>query len=293
MDAREANVLVHSKMAASYNEREPHFRPENRAKVRRVLESLRREFGGRLLDVGCGTGFIIDLAEDLFDDICGIDITPAMLARVRAGRANIRTVEADASALPFEDERFDVVSGYSFFHHLEHLAPAVQEVHRVLRPGGCFYADLEPNRHFWDNVTSVKPATDEATPRLTLDEISSVCHTDEKVAREYGIAPEVFNPAASIPSSSQSCSVRRDSIESRCRTNGLRDKARSCTAYRRRPPRPLTITCATRCRCLAACTSTSSFSQSDREAARLRIADVWPGGPSPDRRGRTSLRWLR
>jgi ubiquinone/menaquinone biosynthesis C-methylase UbiE len=195
MDAREANVLVHSKMAASYNEREPHFRPENRAKVRRVLESLRREFGGRLLDVGCGTGFIIDLAEDLFDDICGIDITPAMLARVRAGRANIRTVEADASALPFEDERFDVVSGYSFFHHLEHLAPAVQEVHRVLRPGGCFYADLEPNRHFWDNVTSVKPATDEATPRLTLDEISSVCHTDEKVAREYGIAPEVFNLA--------------------------------------------------------------------------------------------------
>ena len=34
MDVREANILVHSRMAAEYNEREPHFRPENKATVR-------------------------------------------------------------------------------------------------------------------------------------------------------------------------------------------------------------------------------------------------------------------
>src|SRR5688572_31654680 len=41
---------VHSRMAAEYNEREPHFRPENKARVRARLQELRAEFGGRLLD---------------------------------------------------------------------------------------------------------------------------------------------------------------------------------------------------------------------------------------------------
>jgi ubiquinone/menaquinone biosynthesis C-methylase UbiE len=195
MDVREANILVHSKMAASYNEREPHFRPENRAKVRKVLEDLRTTFGGRLLDVGCGTGFIIDLAADLFDDICGVDITAAMLARVQTAGDHIHTYEADASAMPFENGRFDVVSGYSFFHHLRDLAPVLRETYRVLRPGGCLYADLEPNRYFWECVTSITDAVNEWTTRLVLDEIDSVCRTDEKVAKEFGIAPDVFNLA--------------------------------------------------------------------------------------------------
>ena len=38
MDVRDANILVHSKMAASYNEKEPHFRRENRQQVRAILE---------------------------------------------------------------------------------------------------------------------------------------------------------------------------------------------------------------------------------------------------------------
>ena len=100
MDVRDANILVHSRMAAEYNEREPHFRPENQARVRARLERLRRAFGGRLLDVGCGTGFIIDLAAELFDDVQGVDLTPAMLEGVRP-RPNVRVQTADAARLPF------------------------------------------------------------------------------------------------------------------------------------------------------------------------------------------------
>jgi len=194
MDVRDANILVHSKMAASYNEREPHFRPENRANVRRMLESLRTEFGGRLLDMGCGTGFIIDLAADLFDAIDGVDITPAMLARVPKA-ANVRVHEADASRVPFDNGSFDVVSAYSFFHHLQDMAAVLGEAFRVLRPGGGLYIDLEPNRHFWENVIAVQPSVDASSSRLVRDEIDSVSHTDDRVAEEYGIAQDVFNLA--------------------------------------------------------------------------------------------------
>jgi ubiquinone/menaquinone biosynthesis C-methylase UbiE len=194
MDVRDANILVHSKMAASYNEREPHFRPENRGQVRTILEGLRMQFGGRLLDIGCGTGFIIGLAADLFDTIEGVDITPAMLARV-PGAPNIHVQEADASKLPFEPSRFDLVTAYSFFHHLQDMRAVAADAYRVLRSGGGLYVDLEPNRHFWAAITSVQSAIDASSSKLVRDEVDSVLHTDDRVAGEYAIPQDVFNLA--------------------------------------------------------------------------------------------------
>jgi ubiquinone/menaquinone biosynthesis C-methylase UbiE len=194
MDVRDANILVHSRMAAEYNEREPHFRPENQATVRARLERLRREFGGRLLDIGCGTGFIIDLAVDLFDDVRGIDLTPAMLAHVRP-RPNVQVYTADAARLPFAASCFDVVSAYSFMHHLQDLDPVLAEVHRVLRPGGCLYVDLEPNRHFWLNAMSVRDKVGPSTAALARDEVASVLDTSTRVEAEFGIPADVFDLA--------------------------------------------------------------------------------------------------
>ena len=194
MDVRDANILVHSRMAAQYNEREPHFRPENRATVRARLQALRAEFGGRLLDVGCGTGFIIDIAADLFDDVRGIDLTPAMLARVQP-RSNVQVYCGDAASLPFGAGAFDVVSAYSFLHHLQDLESVLGEAHRVLRPGGCLYADLEPNRHFWTNVMAARDAVRPSTSVLARDEVASVLETSARVENEYGIPADVFDLA--------------------------------------------------------------------------------------------------
>jgi ubiquinone/menaquinone biosynthesis C-methylase UbiE len=162
MDVRDANIAVHSKMAATYNEREPHFRPENREQVRRILQGLRKEFGGTLLDIGCGTGFIVGLASELFDVIEGVDITTAMLARVPKA-PNVHVQEADASHVPFGPATFDLVTAYSFFHHLQDMRPVAAEAFRVLRPGGGLYIDLEPNRHFWTTITGVEALVDESS----------------------------------------------------------------------------------------------------------------------------------
>ena len=79
---------------------------------------------------------------------------------------------ADAARLPFGAGNFDVVSAY-LFHHLQDLDPVLAEAHRVLRPGGCPYVDLEPNRHFWLNAMSVRDAVGPSTSALARDEVAS------------------------------------------------------------------------------------------------------------------------
>jgi ubiquinone/menaquinone biosynthesis C-methylase UbiE len=192
----DANILVHSAMAATYDESEPHFRPENKAVVRVHLERLRKATGPRLLDVGCGTGFVISIARDLFGEIHGVDITQAMLDRVDAGGGNITLHRSVAERTPFPDDHFDAATAYSFVHHLSDYAEVLREVHRVLRPGGMFYVDLDPNRAFWQAMDAAQRGRHEDPPSdIVAREIESVLHTDERVQREFGIAAETFNLA--------------------------------------------------------------------------------------------------
>lgn len=200
IDVLGANVIVHSKMADTYNEREPHFRPENKEKVRGVLKRLRDRTGPILLDVGCGTGFIIDLAKDIFDEIHGVDITEAMLEKVDTFGGNITLHNTQAQNLPFEDNSFDLVTAYAFLHHLEDYRPVLKEIFRVLKPGGSFYADLEPNCLFWDLIKAQDFDRRPKCSDLVKREVQSVCHTDEAVYDEYGIDKNIFNQAEYIKS---------------------------------------------------------------------------------------------
>ena len=49
---------------------------------------------------------------------------------------DVQTARADAEALPFADQSFDLVLGHAVLHHLPNLRRAFAEFHRVLRPGG-------------------------------------------------------------------------------------------------------------------------------------------------------------
>lgn len=193
----QANIEVHTRMADSYNRNEPHYRPENRAKVRSKLQEMRRRFGGaRLLDLGCGTGFIIDLAKDQFEAIDGVDVTQAMLDRVDLSSGNVRLHRCAAEALPFADASFDVVSAYAFVHHLKDYSAALREALRVLKPGGGCYIDLEPNRLFWQAMVRLEQGAGASRySDIVLREIDAVLHRDEGVLDEFGIAKEVFNRA--------------------------------------------------------------------------------------------------
>ena len=195
-DVLDANVEVHTRMVERYDAEEPHFRPENQEKVRGRLKALReRVRGGRLLDVGCGTGFIIHLAVGLFDEIHGVDITPAMMQRVRTDAGNISLHQSPAEAMPFPDGTFDAVTAYSFVDHVADQSALLREVARVLKPGGIFYADLIPSRLFWAALSPLKPRRDRAYSDIVSREAEMVTANDRKVEQQFGIAADLFRRA--------------------------------------------------------------------------------------------------
>jgi SAM-dependent methyltransferase len=115
--------------------------------ARRLLSEIPRDALADYLEVGCGAGAVTRFAAaDLGLNAVGIDIDPDQVERARtagAGVPNLEFREADATRLPFEDARFDVVLSFMATHHIRGVQSALAEVARVLRPGGYFvYADI-------------------------------------------------------------------------------------------------------------------------------------------------------
>jgi ubiquinone/menaquinone biosynthesis C-methylase UbiE len=200
----EDNIDVHTRMAHSYERDEPHFRPENRAKVRsNLLRVAERTGTTRMLDVGCGTGFVIGLMADTFEEIHGIDPTRAMLDKVDVSSGNVTVHEGVAENLPFADGTFDLVTAYSVLHHLADHRPALAEIARVIRPGGVLYVDLEPNRAFWRAIESVERTQGDRLDTLdpvVAREVSAVLHIEDEVHDRFAIDPMVFRSAEYIKS---------------------------------------------------------------------------------------------
>lgn len=100
--------------------------------------------GDRLLDLGCGPGSItLDLAEAVGPQgrVVGVDGAPVAVETARAAaaaRGDSTTVfeVADAYALPFEDDSFDVAHAHQVLQHLADPVAALRELARVVRPGG-------------------------------------------------------------------------------------------------------------------------------------------------------------
>jgi SAM-dependent methyltransferase len=124
-----------------------------------VLGKLRKLLGEELddgyersLEIGAGTGyFSLNLLQaGIVADATCTDISPGMVATLgrnaeRLG-LDVRAARADAEALPFADQAFDLVLGHAVLHHLPNLRRAFAEFHRVLRPGGRIAFAGEPSR---------------------------------------------------------------------------------------------------------------------------------------------------
>ncbi|MGQ9730151.1 MAG: class I SAM-dependent methyltransferase [Candidatus Zipacnadales bacterium] len=191
--AHSANKHYHTSMAAEYDETQPYFSSENQARVRRILTQLRGDGPPpRLLDIACGTGFILRLTQGLFGQCVGIDFTPAMLARAPR-ESHLHYVMAAAENLPFTDASFDVVTAYSVLHHMYDLREMLAEARRVLRPGGWFYADESPNA-LCISALSTAATMPHINPSLQA-EIEAVLHDEVRYRERFGIDEEIVRTA--------------------------------------------------------------------------------------------------
>lgn len=96
--------------------------------------------GALALDLGCGTGVMLDTLASRYRRIVGLDLSAEMLEGYDAsglppGRT-VRLVRGDMTTLPFATERFDVVVCRSALHHMDDEVGVLKEMARVLRPGG-------------------------------------------------------------------------------------------------------------------------------------------------------------
>lgn len=108
---------------------------------------------GRLVDIGTGTGRMLELFAPLADEAVGIDRSPEMLrlARVKlddAGIANVSLRQGDMVSLPLPDGSADSVILHLVLHYAETPARAIGEAARILAPGGqLIIADFAPHEH--------------------------------------------------------------------------------------------------------------------------------------------------
>ena len=112
---------------------------------RRVIDLLPLHENLSFLDLGCGTGWAVgEVARRVNQrgEFYGIDLAPKMIERAKENSRDLKNLhfeQANAEELPFQNDLFDLALCTNSFHHYPHPAIALNEIRRVLKPGGRIY----------------------------------------------------------------------------------------------------------------------------------------------------------
>lgn len=117
----------------------------------------------RVLEIAVGTGRIAAPLASLVAEMVGVDLSLAMMARVRTKPAgdSIRLAQADVTRLPFGDRSVDGAVAVHIFHLIPNWQDALSEVARVLKPGGVLVHgkssrwDVSPE--IWEDIYRAAP----------------------------------------------------------------------------------------------------------------------------------------
>jgi SAM-dependent methyltransferase len=119
------------------------------------IHGYTRARGKRVLDVGCGNGYVLAQYARHGAEVHGIDLTETAvsLSRRRFELAGLTGTfqRTDGDTIPYPDESFDIVCSMGVLHHIEDPRPMIGEIRRVLRPGGEIILMMY-HRHSWKQL---------------------------------------------------------------------------------------------------------------------------------------------
>lgn len=124
----------------------------------------------RVLEIGCGPGDLWRKNADRIPagwQVTLTDFSPGMLEEIQHNLRNVPHTftfkQADAQALPFGDDSFDIVIANHMLYHVPDRMKALAEIARVLKPGGVFYAATNGRNHlreFRDVAALIAPSVE-------------------------------------------------------------------------------------------------------------------------------------
>jgi ubiquinone/menaquinone biosynthesis C-methylase UbiE len=142
---------------AGWYERERHL-PYHRMLDDLEVELVERYAAGKdTLEVGCGTGLILDRVAQFARTAHGIDLSAGMLGR--AAERGLGVAQASATELPVASASVDVAYSFKVLAHIPDIAGALREMARVVRPGGFVIAEFYNARSIRRLVKALKPPT--------------------------------------------------------------------------------------------------------------------------------------
>jgi SAM-dependent methyltransferase len=128
----ESEVVV-GNVFDKYGTRNPVYRWLVDGYFRQLDRFLRRAPARRILEVGCGEGYVAHWVDRILQPevVVGLDLSPVTLAEARDRHPGVAFVEGTAYRLPFADQSFDLVMCLEILEHLENPRKALQEARRA------------------------------------------------------------------------------------------------------------------------------------------------------------------
>lgn len=177
-----------------------------------VAEEIDSAFPGRsarVLDVGCGGGFLSNALSLRGHEVTGFDLSQPSLdvAARHDATGRVRYVNGDAARLPFDKASVDVVTAMDFLEHVEDAGAVIGEAARVLVPGGLFlWHTINRNLLSWlVGIKGIELIFRNVPPNVHVlrlfrkpEEVRALCEAHSLTVRELrGIRP-VFGLRAFI-----------------------------------------------------------------------------------------------
>ncbi len=159
--------------------------------------------GANVLEIGCGTGLLLNRVAKHARRVRGIDLSAGMLApSVERG---FEVCQASATALPFADNTFDLAYSFKVLAHIPELPKALSEAYRVIRRGGHVVAELYNPlslRYLAKRIAGPQPISEGRTEADVYTrwhapwEVSALLPAGAEVVATRGV--RVFTPAAFV-----------------------------------------------------------------------------------------------